>query len=83
MSRLTYRIDNTVNAIEVGSLAFTDAFPDGLAVAGTPNGSTTCGGTFAPAASATSLAFTGGRVAAGGKPARSPLTFGRLWRPAR
>ena len=65
VSRLTYRIDNSANAIEVGSLAFTDAFPDGLAVAGTPDASTTCGGTFAPAASATSLVFTGGRVAAG------------------
>ena len=65
VSTLTYRIDNAANLIDVGSLAFTDDFPDGLAVAGTPNGSTTCGGTFAPAASATSLAFTGGRVAAG------------------
>ena len=65
VSRLTYRIDNGANAFEVGSLAFTDAFPDGLAVAGTPDASTTCGGTFAPAASATSLAFSGGRVAAG------------------
>ena len=66
VSRLTYRIDNGANAFEVGSLAFTDAFPDGLAVAGTPDASTTCGGTFAPAALATSLAFSGGRVAAGG-----------------
>ena len=64
-SRLTYTIDNTANLIGVGSLAFSDALPDGLAVAGTPNAATTCGGTFAPAASATSLAFTGGRVAAG------------------
>ena len=66
VSRLTYRIDNGANAFDVGSLAFTDAFPDGLAVAGTPDASTTCGGTFAPAASATSLAFSGGRVGAGG-----------------
>ena len=33
------------------------AFPAGLVVAGTPNGSTTCGGTFAPGASDVSLAF--------------------------
>ena len=65
ISTLTYRIDNTANLIEVGSLAFDDDFPDGLAVAGTPDASTTCGGTFAPAASATSLAFSGGRVGAG------------------
>ena len=65
VSRLTYSIDNAANLIEVGSLAFDDDFPDGLAVAGTPDGSTTCGGTFAPAASATSLAFSGGRVSAG------------------
>ncbi len=65
VSTLTFTIDNEANAIAVGSLAFTDAFPEGLAVAGPPNGSTTCGGTFAPAASATSLAFSGGSVAAG------------------
>ena len=65
VSTLTFTIDNEANAIAVGSLAFTDAFPDGMVVAGTPNGSTTCGGTFAPAASAPSLAFSGGSVAAG------------------
>ena len=66
VSTLTYRIDNGANAIEVGSLTFTDAFPDGLAVAPEPNGDNSCGGTFAPAASATSLVFSGGLVAAGG-----------------
>ncbi len=65
ISRLTFTIDNAANPIEVGSLAFTDAFPDGLVVADPPNAETGCGGTFAPAASATSLAFTGGRVASG------------------
>ena len=65
ISTLTYTIDNTVNAVAVGSLAFTDAFPDGLIVAGAPNASTTCGGTFAPAEAQTSLAFSGGSVAAG------------------
>ena len=64
VSTLTFTIDNAANAIEVGSLAFDDNFPTGLVVAATPNASTTCGGTFAPAASATSLAFTGGSVAA-------------------
>ena len=65
ISRLTFTIDNGANGIEAAGLAFTDAFPSGLVVAGTPNGSTTCGGTFAPAASDVSLAFTGGAVAAG------------------
>ena len=65
ISRLTFTIDNRANLIDVGSLAFTDAFPAGLVVAGTPNGSTTCGGTFAPGASDVSLAFAGGAVAAG------------------
>ena len=48
ISRLTFTIDNRANLIDVGSLAFTDAFPAGLVVAGTPNGSTTCGGTLRP-----------------------------------
>ena len=65
ISRLTFTIDNGANLIDVGSLAFTDAFPSGLVVAGTPNGSTTCGGTFAPVAGGNTLAFTGGAVAAG------------------
>ena len=65
ISRLTFTIDNGDNLIDVGSLAFTDAFPAGLVVAGAPNGSTTCGGTFAPGASDVSLAFAGGAVAVG------------------
>ena len=36
ISRLTFTIDNRANLIDVGSLAFTDAFPAGLVVAGTP-----------------------------------------------
>ena len=65
ISRLTFTIDNAANPIAVGSLAFTDDFPDGMTVAAIPNGSTGCGGTFAPAASTTSLAFSGGSVASG------------------
>ena len=37
ISRLTFTIDNGANLIDVGSLAFTDAFPAGLVVADTPN----------------------------------------------
>ncbi len=65
ISTLTFTIDNTVNAIDVGSLAFTDNFPDGLIVAATPAVQNTCGGAFAPAASDNALAFTGGSVDAG------------------
>ena len=35
ISRLTFTIDNRANLIDVGSLAFTDAFPAGLVVADT------------------------------------------------
>ena len=65
VSTLTFTIDNGANLIDVGSLAFTDVFPLDLIVADDPAASTTCGGAFAPAASATALAFTGGSVAAG------------------
>ena len=65
VSTLTFTIDNSDNALEVGSLAFDDSFPDGLVVANPPNAATTCGGAFAPAAGATSLVFSGGRIAAG------------------
>ncbi len=64
-STLTFTIDNGANAIAVDSLAFDDAFPDGMTVALTPNADNSCGGTFAPVASATSLTFSGGSVTAG------------------
>ncbi len=32
LARLTYRIDNTANFLEVSSLAFTDKFPAGMVV---------------------------------------------------
>jgi len=65
ISTLTFTIDNTANPIEVGSLAFTDALPDGMVVADPPAADNTCGGVFEPAASATSLTFSGGSVPAG------------------
>jgi uncharacterized repeat protein (TIGR01451 family) len=65
---LTFSLTNP-NAIGTLNLvAFADAFPDGLAVAATPNATTSsgCGSpTFAPAAGATSVAFSGGVIAAG------------------
>ena len=85
ISTLTFTIDNTANAIVVGSLAFTDVFPDGMTVADPPRGSTTCGGTFTPVASDNSLVFTGGRVAAGesctvtvGVQAQRPSVLGNI-----
>ena len=65
VSRLSFTIDNGANAIAVGSLAFDDAFPDGMVVAATPNADNSCGGTFAPVSSATSLVFSGGSVGDG------------------
>ena len=65
VSTLTFTIDNATNLIEVGSLAFNDNFPDGMAVAADPDTQTTCGGTFAPNAVDSALTFTGGGVAAG------------------
>ena len=50
VSTLTFTIDNEANLIAVGSLAFTDDFPDGLIVAGCPQcgdhlrGDAECGG---------------------------------------
>ena len=65
VSTLIFTIDNAANAIEVGSLAFTDDFPVGLVVADPPNADNGCGGTFEPVAGVTSLTFVDGSVAAG------------------
>ena len=65
ISTLIFTIDNTANAIAVGSLAFTDDFPDGMVVSSFPRAQSFCGGTFSPVAGATTLTFSGGRVAAG------------------
>ena len=66
ISRLTYTINNEANLIDVGGLAFDDGFPDGLVVADTPNGSTTCGGTLTAAAGGDTVSLSGGDVAPGG-----------------
>ncbi|MCP3958924.1 MAG: DUF11 domain-containing protein, partial [bacterium] len=63
---LTFTIDSTVNPIALGDLDFTDNLPAGMTVAATPNASTTCtGGAITANPSATSIAYTGGTVAAG------------------
>ncbi|MCG6904909.1 MAG: DUF11 domain-containing protein [Rhodobacter sp.] len=64
-SVLTFTIDNTANAIEADTLAFTDPFPGDMVVAPTPGDTNGCGGTFAPAAGDSTLSFSGGTVAAG------------------
>ena len=81
VSTLTFTIDNAANLIDVGGLAFTDAFPDGLAVAGTPNAATTCGGSFAPPRRRP-RSPSPAAASSPGKAARFPLTW---WRrgPAR
>ncbi len=53
-------------AVALTSLGVTDALPSGVEVASTPNASTTCGsGTVTAPSGATSIALTGGAVAAG------------------
>jgi uncharacterized repeat protein (TIGR01451 family) len=65
VSTLTFTLTNANTAALTGA-AFTDALPSGVQVAATPSAITTCGGTWAPAAAATSLTFTGGTIPAGG-----------------
>jgi uncharacterized repeat protein (TIGR01451 family) len=65
ISTLTFTLTNP-NAAPLTSAAFTDALPSGLQVAATPAAATTCGGTWAPTAAATSLTFSGGTIPASG-----------------
>jgi uncharacterized repeat protein (TIGR01451 family) len=62
IATLTFTVDNP-NAAAMTGLAFSDTFPPGLQVAGTPNVNDTCG--FAatlPAAGDSSLSLSGGSV---------------------
>jgi uncharacterized repeat protein (TIGR01451 family) len=66
---LTFTLTNRNPApISLTGVAFTDLFPVGLKVAGTPNIQTNgCGSpTFAPVANDTKLTFSGATIAAGG-----------------
>ncbi len=66
VSTLTFTINNAANLIEVGSLAFNDNFPDGMAVAPDPDTQTSCtGGTISAAAGGASVGYSGGGVTAG------------------
>jgi len=55
------------NGVQLTNATFNDALPAGLAIAPTPNSSTTCvGGTVTANAGATSASFTGGTIPANG-----------------
>ena len=66
-STLTISIPNTSpGAVALTGLALTDTLPAGVAIAPTPNASTTCvGGTVAATAGGATVALAGGTVAAG------------------
>ncbi|WP_347260646.1 hypothetical protein [Rudaea sp.] len=61
---LTITLSNPNAATALSGVSLTDALPAGTYVYATPAASNTCGGTFAPAASATTLTLTGGAIAA-------------------
>src|SRR5262249_35740271 len=63
---LTFTITNNNATTTLTGVGFTDTLPSGLAVASTPNASTSCGGTFTPNAGDTSLTFSGGTISSGG-----------------
>lgn len=65
-STLTLTITNNHTAA-VSGLSFTDNFPSGMSVAGTPTLTNTCGGTVTGAtAASTSLSLSGGSIATAG-----------------
>jgi hypothetical protein len=67
VSQITYTIDNTAGLIDATNMSFTNAFPgsQNMAVAPTPGVVNGCGGTFTATAAASSVALSGGIVAAG------------------
>ena len=65
ISRLRFTITNP-NPVEFSGYNFIDNLPSGLEVANPPAASSSCGGTWSPAAGETSLAFDGGTIGANG-----------------
>jgi uncharacterized repeat protein (TIGR01451 family) len=63
---LSFTITNPNSTVQLTGVGFTDTLPSGLQVASTPGASTSCGGTFTPAAGDTSLTFSGGTIATSG-----------------
>lgn len=65
-ARLTFAIQNPAGSGAKTGLSFTDAFPSGLVIAGTPNVVNNCGGTTpAPSGGATSFVVSSVNSAAG------------------
>jgi len=63
-STLTITLGNPAgNTVAENGVAFTDLFPSNMQVAATPMAANACGGTFAPAAGATSISLSGGTIA--------------------
>jgi uncharacterized repeat protein (TIGR01451 family) len=65
ISRLRFTLTNP-NPVELSGYNFIDNLPAGLEVASPPDASSSCGGTWSPAAGETSLAFDGGTIGANG-----------------
>jgi uncharacterized repeat protein (TIGR01451 family) len=65
-STLTLTIANPNTGTALSGVAVGDNFPTGLQVAAVPGASNTCGGTFTPAAGATTISLSGGTIAASG-----------------
>ena len=65
ISRLRFTITNP-NPVEISAYNFIDNLPSGVEVASPPDASSSCGGTWSPAAGETSLAFDGGTIGANG-----------------
>ena len=63
---LTFTISNPAGNPTLHNLSFSDPFPSGIAVASSPNASSSCGGTWSPSGGATSVSFSGGTLAGGG-----------------
>ncbi|MEP3917057.1 autotransporter outer membrane beta-barrel domain-containing protein [Ascidiaceihabitans sp.] len=89
VTNLVFTVDNSGNAITVGSLGFTANLPAGLTVAGGGarsvigmNASSSCGGTVTATVGASSASFAGGSIAPGTTCAVSiPLTSTNIGTP--
>ncbi|MGK7294242.1 MAG: beta strand repeat-containing protein [Candidatus Wenzhouxiangella sp. M2_3B_020] len=66
-STLTFTIDNSASSLPANDLAFVDNLPGSMSVADPANATSTCtGGTIGAAAGASSIAYSGGSLPAGG-----------------